>query len=69
MSATNPRPLVPAIDSGMVDHDKIVEYVESLKRRDRDSYRVGDSSTHQSIIPHHTELWMLPVPVHSFVYS
>jgi hypothetical protein len=42
-------------------------YVKSLKRRAHESNRVGSSSTQdEALIPRRLELWMLPVPVHSF---
>lgn len=68
-----PRPLVSAIDPGYIDRDdtinqeEIEKYVKSLKRRTQESNRVGGSSTQdESLIPRRLELWMLPVPVHSF---
>lgn len=73
MLDTPPRPLVSATDSGCIDREKIInkeeiqKYVESLKRRARESNRVvGSSMQDKSLIPRRLELWMLPVPVHSF---
>lgn len=68
-----PRPLVSATDSGCINRDEITnqeeieKYIKSLKRRAQDSNRIGGSSTQdKSLIPRRLELWMLPVPVHSF---
>ena len=68
-----PRPLVSATDSGCINQDEIINqeelemYVKSLKRRAHESNRVGSSSTQdEALIPRRLELWMLPVPVHSF---
>lgn len=68
-----PRPLVSATDSGctnrddIVNQDEIEKYVKDLKRRTRESDRVGSGSTQdETVIPRRLELWMLPVPVHYF---
>ena len=57
-------PLVPTTDTDGNDREEIAAYVESLKRRTRESNRVGGSSTQdKSLISRRSELWMLPVPV------
>ena len=51
----------------IINKEEIQKYVESLKRRARESNRVvGSSMQDKSLIPRRLELWMLPVPVHSF---
>ena len=65
----HPRPHLPlsATDSSGKDWEEIEEYVKSLKRRAQESNCVGGSSTQDKfLIPRRPELWMLPVPVHSF---
>ena len=58
------RPPVPMTDTDGNDREEIAAYVESLKRRARESNRVGGSSTQdKSVISRPPELWMLPVPV------
>ena len=62
-----PRPPVSTTDSGSNDLEEIEKYLEALRRRAQESNRVGGSSTQdKSLILRRPELWMLPVPVHSF---
>ena len=61
------RPPVSKTDSSGDDQEEIEKYVESVKRRAQESNRLeGSSMQDKSVIPRHSELWMLPVPVHSF---
>jgi len=62
-----PRPPVSGTNFSGDDWEEIEKYVESVKRRAQESNRLGGSSTQdKSVIPRRPELWMLPVPVHSF---
>src|ERR1700678_1673159 len=63
----HPRPLVSVTHSRNISQEEIDEYLKSLKRRAQESRHVGGSSTQEEfLIPHCSELWMLPVPVHCF---
>jgi hypothetical protein len=55
-----------AKDSRSNDWESVDEYIKALKRRARD--HVGGSSMQdKSVILCRPELWMLPVPVRSFL--
>jgi hypothetical protein len=57
-----PRPSVSATESGD-NLEAIEQYVQSIKKRARDSNSTQDKT------PRRPQLWMLPVPVHSFYVS
>lgn len=70
MLDNGPRPSVSVTDSGANDVEEIENYVKSVIRRDKESNRVGGSSTDEFVIPRRPQLWMLPVPVRpSMLYS
>ena len=59
-----PRLPLSLTDSGDIDREEIEEYLKSLKRKrpQKSNHFEGEGSS----ISDRSELWMLPVPVHSF---